>query len=131
MAYFDGIKVGDRVYDMRDGWGSANIVCSPVSPRLLIFFDNGMARQFSLDGQFAPQCPQSLFWDKPEFTPPPRPKRKVKKSLEGWAVVCSGGGAVFFTHESDARAHARDIEAEGWYSVSAIVKLTGTYEVEE
>ena len=126
--YFDGIKVGDKVYSMAYGWG---VVCHLWARGLYpleIKFTSGKGA-YTLDGEQYLGELQTLFWDKPEFTPPPRPKRKVKKTIEWWVNVYPGG---CLGHGQETKEEADKAAIGSIYgSPVACVKLTGEYEVEE
>ncbi len=84
--YFDGITVGQKVYD-RDGkeWEVAQTDYDSEFPVRIylgeIWWDSnleGYARGFESLGQ-------QFFWAPPQqIEVPPRPKRMVKKKVEGW-----------------------------------------------
>jgi len=129
MAYFDGIKVGDRVYSIICGWTIVTEVDLNRAYPITIA-KSGLSINYTLDGRYYldDDAPQSLFWDAPQFTSPPRPKRLVKKQLEGWVNVYKRGNEVYYSSiyntEYDA-AEAADTD------LIACVKLSGEYEVEE
>ena len=132
--YFDGIKVGDKVYSMAYGWG---VVCHLWARGLYplgIKFTSGKDT-YTLDGEQYLGELQTLFWDKPEFTPPPRPKRKVKKLVERWMNVHHVDGKTSFSRGCDTKEEADAFEEanirNGRNRRIACVKLTGEYEVEE
>lgn len=122
MAYFDGIKVGDQVYDMAHGWGRVNKIESGL---MLVDFCT-MAGWYSPDGSISGgYYRQTIFWDKPVFDPPQRPKRKVKKTIERWVnAYFNGGHYITWDTKEDADKAARSGRI-------ACVKLIGEYEVEE
>lgn len=86
---FRDVKVGDRVWSTIGGWGTVERIDNggfypvvakhdapfPVANELCSFTISGKA------WAYGPQC---LFWDEVKIVPPPRPKRKVKKVVEGW-----------------------------------------------
>lgn len=135
MSYFDGIKVGDRVYDMRFGWGEVVGYYTQLIYKIEVIFDMGRQVDFTMDGQYMDDNYQTLFWDKPEFIPPPRPKRKVKKTIEQWVNVHHANGKTKFSCACDTKEEADAFEEanirNGLNRRIACVKLTGEYEVEE
>ena len=83
MLYLDGIREGDRLWDsLADEW-----------LRVARVDDNGdypvrfaMGHGCTMDGcQWIPDKNPRYLWDRVEITPPPRPKRVIRKT--GWAVV--------------------------------------------
>ena len=80
--YFDGIKVGDKIYAIS---GDEHIVTNVYTD---MFWCN-VYPAIHYDGKLVnwPRLGQVLFWQPPKFEPPPRPKRKVKK--EGWVTLGS------------------------------------------
>jgi hypothetical protein len=130
MAYFDGIKVGDRVYSFICGWTIVTEVDLNRTYSITTALKSGLSVNYTLDGRYyhGDDVPQSLFWDEPQFTPPPRPKRLVKKQLEGWVNVYKRGNEVYYSSIYDTEADAHDAADT---DLIACVKLTGEYEVEE
>lgn len=130
MAYFDGIKVGDRVYSIICGWAIVTEVDLNRTYPIVIKAENGAIESYTFDGRFFLEegYPQGLFWDEPQFTPPPRSKRLVKKQLEGWVNVYKGGNEVYYSSIYNTEADAYDVADT---DLIACVKITGEYEVEE
>ena len=91
MSDFSSAKVGDRVWSSRFGYGVVETVTStPIGlhpnsdTKMGIKFDNQWA-WYLIDGkQNGHDAFPTLFWDEVKITPPPKPKRKVKKVVEGW-----------------------------------------------
>lgn len=137
MAYFDGIKVGDRVYDMRWGWGEVVNVGGGNYP-ISVDFEPRIRTSFCMDGKWTDDSLQTLFWSKPEFIPPPRPKRVVKRTIERWVNVYDGPElADCFMNEKQANyGHTVFTRSSAYTAMGcpcriARVRLTGEYEVEE
>lgn len=114
MAYFDGIKVGDRVYEMQYGWGIVIQVDRDSFLGIEVEFEDGRSGWLTFDGKFDEETNQVLFWSKPEFTPPPRPKRRVKKPVGVEGTVHDGVLRLLVPLKN-----------------GTTVRLTGEYEVEE
>ena len=119
-----GVKVGDILFSLR--YGEVEIVKVVEGDRYHVFFyNNGYLKSRSLDGRdYADNAYPDLFWSKPEIIAPPKPKRMVTKTIEGWANVYNDNSKVFHSNKASA-----DRNAQG-YRI-ACVKLTGSYEVEE
>ena len=83
---FSNAKVGDRIWNVVQGWGEVvQIDNDPIYP-LGIQFENGITEKFTLDGKGNRRDKYPcLYWDEIKIIPPPKPKRKVKKTVEGFA----------------------------------------------
>lgn len=87
--YFQGIKVGDRVWSVVFGWGEVKHIDNFCG----VTFDSTPTQLFWFcwsghpDGDKA--MLQTLFWDEVKITPPPKPKRMVKKVAMGWLACTS------------------------------------------
>ena len=129
MAYFDGIKVGDRVYSLAFGFGRVDGIdlSDDDYPLWVNFLRDGQS--FTMDGEYEKGELQTLFWDKPVFDPPQRPKRKVKKTIERWCFVNPVTGNL---HSGLWSTQEAAVLARGYLPLSwNPVKLIGEYEVEE
>jgi hypothetical protein len=90
MNDFSEAKVGDRVWNIGLGWGTINniIKTHTTDYPIAILFDCGEEEEFTKDGRFWLRHKHpTLFWDEVKIIPPPRPKRKVKKVVEGWIFL--------------------------------------------
>lgn len=87
---FENAKQGDRVWSLVFGWGTIiQYDASNNTFPIHIRFDkygNGVYT-YSATGLWDNCQQRSLFWDEIKITPPPRPKQKVKKVVEGWVNV--------------------------------------------
>lgn len=77
------LEVGDRVYSVKHGWGRLYEIedtqewCKPM----WITFEINGRLGYTLDFKYYPHDEdRSLYWQKPEITPPPKikPKKKIK-----------------------------------------------------
>ena len=141
---FSGVTVGDKLWSMQLG------ECTVID---VITFQRGYRIQtriecrsalgdmpYNHDGvqQLAPDVTQSLFWSRPEIIAPPRPKRKVVKTVEAWANVYPGLITPSYPTRESADENAAIVDA--WNRREdianprqriACVHLTGTYETDE
>jgi len=113
--YFDGLMAGDSVWAIDGG----QFIVSKVTVDDFSLENDSIGEDeswFSLDGELLgfEELGQILFWQKPDFTPPPRPKKRVVK--EGWV------------HPWDIHGIARHV-AECANNEVRCIKVT--YEVEE
>ena len=79
MAYFDGIKVGDRVWDFVYGWGEViDIEKDSVYYPLVVEF-KAFTGIFNYKGIKIDFTNQTLFWSEILFELPKRPQVKLKE----------------------------------------------------
>lgn len=122
---FSSAKVGDRVWDFIYGWGKILPENKRINRELYpiyVQFDSGVCDAYSYDGVNG-LGKRTLFWDEIHFEIPPRPKRKVKKVIEGWVDVSILAEILHKTKE-DARYHSGISTREPLY-------IHHEYEVEE
>jgi len=123
----DGIevKVGDRLWSLCIGWvivanvnADGTILAKPSYPTT--------EWCWTVDGKKFHNTKEALrdiYWDEVKITPPPKPKRKVKKVIEKWMNLNDGILSSVWSTEESARENLR--------LGHIMVKLTGEYEVEE
>lgn len=121
---FSGVKVGDKLWSVQLGECEVVRVDSNVWP--CVCQGAGGMECYTSDGKVvATDAFPSLFWSRPEIIAPPKPKRRVVKTVEAWANVYPGGNlSPLFD----------SVEYANWgasYGRVACVHLTGTYEVFE
>lgn len=91
MQDFSKARVGDKVWSKIHGEGHVTKVagCFLLS---VGGFRDGIEREYLLDGRFeVDDLFPELLWGPVEFDDPPPPKRKVKKVIDGWIGVSTGG----------------------------------------
>jgi hypothetical protein len=76
MAYLDGVKVGDKLWLLsRQYWGTVIEIHIGREYPVHIVYEDGRKMLLTMDGLFLPsESSPCVFWDKVEFTPPPRPR---------------------------------------------------------
>jgi hypothetical protein len=88
MSDFSEARIGDRVWSSLYGWGEIVAFGDTGSFPITVVFDGGSIECFTLCGNYDTDHKYpSLFWDEIEIIPPSRPKRKVKKVVEGWIFL--------------------------------------------
>lgn len=117
--YFDGIKVGDKIWTIENGECVVGAVVNSIT-----CFEAG-GRWYYYDGILMGQGRriQSAFWSNPNIIAPPKPKKKVEYAC--W---------VGLSHKNNCGARMCSIPFEseqqakkcGWETVSRVV-----FEVEE
>lgn len=123
---FADVKVGDRVWSVLCGWGVVVDIDTSHYP-VDVNFDAGSCDCFTFEGkQEIRDTSPALFWDEIKIVPPPRPKRKVTKTLEGWINLYPGGSTSGNLHPTESVADQKADPGR-----IACVHVTGTYEVEE
>jgi len=80
MVYFDGIKIGDRVWSFEYGWGTVKELIYNSPYPIGVVFDNEQYETFTLDGKIEKSCNQTLFWDEIKFEIPKKHKIKLKEN---------------------------------------------------
>lgn len=86
MDTFENIKTGDKVWDIRWGWGEVTEqnLRQGNWPITVFFASLDIDSQvYNIHGVGLKSVFRTLFWNKVEIKPPGRPK-KIKKTIEGW-----------------------------------------------
>jgi len=129
MAYFDGIRIGDRFYV-----GGKELTATNISPGEMYFYDNleneGERRcdlLIDFNGRpFSwPDLGQIAYWQPVHIDPPQRPKRLVKKTAESWINFYPSGCSNGHPSESIADFNA------GIGRLGPALHVVYAYEVEE
>jgi hypothetical protein len=125
---FRDAKVGDRVWVFPIGLGEIIEIDENMG---ICVQTSGFKSWYLFDGRFTvhDQYP-TLFWDEIKIIPPPKPKRKVKKTVEGWANIYHlnpDGVTQLFMHNTKESAEKCNVKCEGVCAAPA----TLTYEIEE
>lgn len=86
VSDFSGVKEGDKLWMRSDEHEGEVIVDMVENTAVRVYYANiynqTITRWLSTHGRFYPNGPQVLFYDKVKITPPPRPRRMVKKTIE-------------------------------------------------
>lgn len=92
MSYFDGIRKGDHIWTIQEGWTEVLFInrnpndLRPIATKRHIY---------ALDGKFYnTDFHQSAFWSDPGIVTPPRPKRMKKVKVEVRPYKLSDIGAL-------------------------------------
>ena len=123
---FRDVKVGDRVWDIRFGWGTVRHV-SPLGLFPLRvemdLRDEGEAifEEYTWEGYVIPQpLNPTLFWDEIVIKAPEKPVRLVERTFEGWVNLYEVGDPCF--HSTKNGADLADSGRLGVFSVSLVIK---------
>lgn len=120
--YLDGqeVKVGDRLWSMNEGFFIVtSIRKSSIS--------GPGSWNYDRNGCLAGTSTRVLFWDKVEVVPPPKPKNKVRKIVEGWINIYPDGSVGNTISRSEKDADGRSHE----YRAGKALFIHHEYEVEE
>jgi hypothetical protein len=77
MNYFDGIEVGDKVWDFTYGWGIVANVDSTHEYPIQVIRENVSQDYYTLDGKPLVNHNQTLFWNEIKFEVPSKPLPKL------------------------------------------------------
>lgn len=120
---FSGVKVGDKLWSVQLGECEVLYISTGEWP-IVCQNERGTGAYTANGKKMEDDVNPSLFWSRPKIIAPPKPKRKVVKTVERWLNVHKDGRTFTFSSERDANQRS-DFER------IACVRLTGTYEVEE
>ncbi len=120
---FESAKVGDRVWSITNGWGTILYFGEKLN-WFAVWFDKKPSRdgetQYYLDGRRSvDDIRPTLFWSEVSFNIPPKPKKKVKKTIDGWIGITEFNefGYIPFLKSNEVN--------------DLCIKATLTYETEE
>jgi hypothetical protein len=131
---FRGAKVGDKVWDFLFGWGFVIGVDfgDEEYPISVEFNDKEQNIWYSYSGVRIGTGVPTLFWDEVKFVAPPKPKRKVKKELEGWLNIYYFSGEMFVKcYKTKAEAEADRYGDEERIEEARRIEVEVECEVEE
>ena len=97
--------------------GDGEVVCKTES-EVKVLFKDLQRRTYKFDGAWFGWTNRTLFWSEIKFDPPPRPKRKVKRKVEAWAIFEDGYKTLVWVEPHLLRGETK-------------VRLTGEREVVE
>mgnify|MGYP006290703449 CR=1 FL=1 len=123
-----GLRVGDKCFT-RFGYGVVAEINYSKDASLVLKIEcrGNSIFYFFADGRYEPNdFLPSVWFDKPEIIEPPRPKRKVTKTIERWVSIFTNG---YESPAYNAKEYAEQSNPQS--DLLATIKLTGTYEVEE
>jgi len=96
---FENAKVGDKVWSCVYGWGEIKTIITEMKyPISVKFKRSNYTISYNWNGIRIPTENCTLFWDEINMTPPERPKRKVKKVIQGWESPSFTLPAVYKSH---------------------------------
>lgn len=129
---FRDAKPGQKVWCVLNGWGVIKSINKSWGFPVRVYFEHiDYEVGYTYDGKlFDNNKNPCLFWDEIQITPPPKPKRKVKKTIEGWANIYHlnpDGVTQLFMHNTKESAEECNVKCEGVCAAPA----TLTYEIEE
>lgn len=87
------LEVGNEVYCLVNGWGKVEELNMGVSTYQIDVNFNGSLGSYTQDFQLFKGTNRTLYWQKPEIIPPPKPRKKIK--AWDWVSYCSDGFPLF------------------------------------
>ena len=91
MAYFDGIKVGDRVWDCAYGWGVVTKIQEKMGYPIVVEFSDCLKDEYNYNGFIVMAKNQTLFWNEVKIEPPKKPKpQKIELKNDYIEIVRRG-----------------------------------------
>ncbi len=95
-----GVRVGDKLWDAAEGeWVEVTSIGSDTYP-IVVKNENRHFTACTLSGLvYADSGIPRYYWDEIKIIPPPRPKRKVKKTVELWVNIYPNGALPWNTRE--------------------------------
>lgn len=90
MEYFNGIKVGDRIWNVSNGWAIVEEISNikddkhPIKVCVLVIQPDGSSVEFkdsvTMEGKsYYKYQNQNWFWDEVKIVPPPKPLPKLER----------------------------------------------------
>ena len=113
-AMFKDAKVGDKVWSVQEGWGEISQIAPTSAWPVRVEFPNKNSNSYTFDGkEYECHDLPTLFWDEVKIDPPPRPKRKGKRVLEGWVNIYPAEGWEGLRVSNSYPSRAIAAEAQG------------------
>jgi len=128
---FENAKVGDKVWSINYGWGEITEIYTGDTYPICVRFVGESGITYTLNGYIDEfDMNPTLFWDELQFEIPVKPKRKIKKKIEGWCNIYDDGASHFvgtdlFKFDYEAKRYAATKYCVGQHLISF------EYEVEE
>lgn len=126
-------EVGQYVFWPPKGWGIVKS-CDSTDYSIEVRFNDGCEENFTKEGKYYDYDDFVSLFDSVDSmieyfkqNDPPKPKRKVKKTFEGWAAI-NKEEKVWGIYTSKKAAESQ-ADCNEYFNI--VVKLTGEYEVEE
>ncbi|OHD20573.1 MAG: hypothetical protein A2Y38_03315 [Spirochaetes bacterium GWB1_59_5] len=123
---FRDVKVGDRVWDLVNGWG---VVEEVTLDGLGVLFEepdldgDRVDVTYRFDGRANSWCRRStLFWDEIVITAPEKPVRLVERTFEGWVNLYKNISPYFHPSLDSAESYANQyVGLLGTFPVKMVV----------
>lgn len=132
---FENAKVGDRVWDAHYGWGKIIKIRIEDDHPIQLEFKSSLSCVYvwyNFEGIPYSGYFRTLFWDEIKFEAPPRPRRKVKKVMEGWYNMYSVGSlSLQFSSKDEALKDKNLSKSLGNKYLGEPFFIHHEYEVEE
>ena len=98
---FETAQVGDKVFDIKHGWGLIIEIFSKNMRPITVQFSKCDRRSYMFNGKYSEtDKTQVLFWDEVIITPPPKPlpKLEVDTKVLVWDISPTEKTKAYFSH---------------------------------
>ena len=126
---FELAKVGDKIWHFFKGWNEIKAIDENMG--ILVHFWDNTESWFLFDGKFSCiDALPSIFWDEIKFEIPPKPKKMISKTVNGWVNIYPESNATSeYNFFDDKKAAYRCFG--NLHNGALSVPATLTYEIEE
>ena len=119
----ESLNVGDEVYCLLNGKGKVAGINKKVTFSIEVAFSHGYCTYTKTFKGWTNHENRTLYWQKPEIVPPPKPKKKVK--VWDWFVQWDDSGLIDRVNGTTMKDLEDRAERRGMY-YSVVQKIEGT-----
>lgn len=137
---FKNAKIGDKVWDIRSGWGKITRINNSTIYRINVQFNDGDNESFMLDSkQQRNDILPVLFWDEIKFDIPPKPKQLITKTVECFINLTDNEiknitnmkNYISFSIHKQVFSTKEQVIAHQRFNLVSEAKVTIEYQIEE
>jgi len=119
---FRDVKVGDRVWDIRFGYGRVHLIDPCSAWPIKVEFSGDASDSYTYAGkQVTEDINPTLFWDEIVIKVPEKPVRLVERTFEGWVNLYDEMQPYFHPNQDRATGSANKPGHLGSFSVKMVV----------